>query len=172
MNTGQIIFVVIFFGIILALILIAVYGSIKDRRTKKYNELEIEKLRYITKEDRYTILIRLAIYFDYLETYLKEYEPNSGMVSLSDVNSFGEKLIEQILDSEELQGVFKDVIRKEELKEHLYALSKQKPSNWKNSPITFTSYNVLKAKSQIILNDEENEELVKKVQKKHEIKFT
>ncbi len=172
MNTGQIIFVLIFFGIIIALIVIAVYGSIKDRRTKKYNELEIEKLRYITKEDRYTILIRLAMYFNYLETYLNEYEPNAGMVSLSDVNTFGENLIEKTLKSEELKGVFKDVIRKEELKEHLTNLSKQKPSNWKTSPITFASYNILKAKAQIILDDAENKELVQKVRKDYEIKFT
>lgn len=172
MNTGQIIFVIIFFGIILALILIAVYGSLKDRRTKKYNELEIEKLRYVTKEDRYIILIKLALYFNYLETYLDEYKPNEGMVSLSDVNLFGENLIEQTLKSEELNGVFKDVVRKEELKEHLISLNKQKPSNWKNSSVTFASYNILKAKAQIILDNEENKELVQKVRKSYEIKFT
>lgn len=159
-----------FFLIILVLVGLATYGSLKERQSKKAKDLEKEMIYNETKQGRYEFLISFGIYIEYLEKYLENYDPLKGTISLGQVNNYGLNLLNKIRKSDEINLIYKDAIRKEELKEHIDGLVNTKPSNWKKDK--HEHYNILRAKSAIILDSEKNLELVKEMRKNYENEFT
>ena len=125
----QIIFIALFFLIIIVLVVLAAVGSFREKQSKKANDLEKQIIYHETKNDRFEVLIRLGLYFQNLEKYLENYDPLKGVVSLGQVNNFGANLIISIKKSDQINRVYRDEIRKEEIKEHIDLLNNVKPSN-------------------------------------------
>ncbi len=164
----EIIIVVLFFTVIIVLVILAVYGSFKEKKVKAAADFEREKIINTTKKDRLSMMIMFELYNEEKEKYLQNHNPLKGNVSLGQINSLGTEILDEFINEEKYQEVFKDKIRKEELKQHFLILENVKPSLWEKK--AYESLNIINAKAKIILEDEENEELIKEVKKEYELK--
>ena len=164
----QILIVVLFFTVIFVLVALAIYGSIKEKKTKAAIDFEREKVINTTKKDRLSMMIIFGLYNNEKEEFLKTHDPLKGSISLGQMNALGTEILTELINEEKYKNIFKDEIRSEELKEHFVALQNSRPSVWDKK--VFESLNIIKAKSQIILNDEENKELIEEVKKEYEMK--
>ncbi len=166
----EIIIITLFFVIIFVLVVLAAVGSFRERQTKKAKEFEREALYLETKTDLNQIMIKLGLYFDMLEEFLEDHDPLKGRYSLAQINSFGSDMLKDVKDSDKLKNIFKDELRREELKEHIDSLTNVKPSNWKRE--AYESYNIINAKSHVYINSPENKDLIEKLKEENEKAFT
>lgn len=158
---GAIIFIVIFFGIIAVLVVVAFIGSKKDKQEKLIDNDKKRKISSNAEKSRIIIFISLNKMIQELEKEIKNFVPSVGIKSLGDINKDYSTRIKNIQSSKELEEVFEDPNYKLEMKDAIKKLSEVKPSLWwKNSDIQF-SFNVINAKTNVIVDNKKNEKYVK-----------
>lgn len=129
-NTGAWIFLIIFFGIIIALIIVAVIGSRKDAQEKLIENSKRRKLRDSASTNRVMLFGTLNHLITSLETELKDFKPSVGVKSLGDINKEYSDKIKDIVNSKELKDIYSLEDFRNEIKPILNELIKAKPSNW------------------------------------------
>ena len=163
---GMIIFIVIFFGIIAILVIVAFVGSKKDKQEKLISNDKKRKISTKAEKSRVIIFVSLNKMIKDLEKELKHFKPSIGIKSLGDINKEYSNMIKKIQHSKELKEVYDDPDYKLEIKELLDNLDKCKPSLWsKNTDIQF-SFNLIREKSNVLSKKDENKEYVKEGLKK------
>ncbi len=154
------IFLIVFFGIIVALIIVAVIGSKKDRIEKLIENDKRRKLRETATSDRVALFSALNDVALKLEAELKDFKPSVGMKSLGDINREASDLIKSIHSSKMLKGIYKSDDFKNEIKPIVDELYKVKPSNWTKEAMF--SLNLIHAKYKSLASKEENKEDIKR----------
>ncbi len=166
----EIIIVSLFFLIIFVLVILAAVGSYREKQKRKALDFEKDALYIETKSDLNRMMIKLGLYFEMLEEFLENHDPLKGKYSLSQINSFGASMLQEIRESEQLKNIFKDELRRQELKTYLDELGNNKPSNWSRD--VYESYNIINAKAHVYINKTDNANLVKEIKEENEKAFT
>ncbi len=162
-NTGTWIFLGIFFGIIIILVIVAAIGSRKDRNQKMIENDKKQKAALKSDESRVLLFSSLNKIIKNLNKELREFEPSIGTKSLGDINREYSSIIKAINDSDELKDIYELSDYKLEMNEVIDQLLKNKPSNWERDAsfalnLIFVKYNAIKSIS-------ENKDLIKKGEK-------
>ncbi len=163
MNLATILFLTMFFGIIAILLIIAFYGSRKDKTKRRIEQIQRKEEEDISKVKYTEVYLELNNILDKLEDYLKDFQPSVGIKSMKQINDEISQEIESIVNSDDLREVYLVEERKMELKPILDELRKSKPSKWEIE--SFFAINVIKAKSNSIkktTNDSIEEEKIEK----------
>lgn len=155
---GTWIFLGIFFGIIIVLIVVAIFGARKDKNEKLIKNDEVRKLRTKAEEGRILIFASLNNNLNKLNKELKDFKPSIGLKSLGDINKEFSDLVKDIKKSDELKNVYLSEDYQTELKPVIESLSASKPSNW-ISDAQF-AINIVNAKYNQIITNSDNAELV------------
>ncbi len=155
-NAGAWIFLIIFFGIIIALVIVAVIGSRKDRIEKLVENDKRRKIRSKATADRVALFSSLNTIITGLNKELKDFKPSVGTRSLGDINKEASDKVKEILNSESLKAIYLSEDFKVEIKPILDELSKSKPSNW-NKEASFAT-GLVEAKFKAISHEKENKE--------------
>ena len=137
-------FLIIFLGIILVLIIIAVIGSGKDKRQRQVDFVEKRENEEFSSTSHKKIYVDLYLDIMKLEEDLKNFKPSIGVKTISQINKDYHDNIKEILKSDELKEVYLIESRKEELQPILAELLSKKPVKWKSE--AFFSYNLIMAK--------------------------
>ncbi len=124
------IFLIVFFGIIAALIVVAVIGAKKDKLEKLVENDKRKKIRNQASQDRIALFTRLNDIANKLEAELKDFKPSVGMKSLGDINKEATSVIKHIHSSKMLKGIYKSEDFKNEIMPIVEELYKIKPSKW------------------------------------------
>lgn len=163
-NFGSIIFLVIFFGIIVVLIIVASIGSRRDKNEKLVENDKIKKIRQSAEENRIAIFVTLDRLINELKKDLKDFKPSVGTKSLGDINNDASSIIKKIAGSKELKEVYASEDFKLELKPIIDELNKSKPSTWDKEALFALS--IIPAKLKAIKADKKNAPLIKLGEKK------
>lgn len=131
-GAGTWIFLAIFFGIIIVLILVAIIGSKKDKNEKLIENDKRRKIRTASESNRIILFISLNETIEILNKELSEFKPSIGTKSLGDINKSASDIIKKIIDSKELKEIYALEDFKNEIKPILSDLNKNKPSTWKD----------------------------------------
>ncbi len=158
------IFLIIFFGIILFLIVIAVVGSRKDKKEKQVEMFQRKEDDELSKESYEYVYIKLYETILKLNDELKNFKPSVGIKSMSQINQEAQDVIDEILNSDELKKLYLVEERKEEIKPLIDELKSVQPKRWEQD--AFFAWNVIMAKGKNIVDskseNKSNEELVEK----------
>ncbi len=127
---GAWIFLFIFFGIIIALIIVAVVGSKKDRMEKLIENDKRKKLMSSISNDRIALFSFLNKTIEDLDKEVKNFQPSVGTKSLGDINKEAQNKIKKLASSNQLIDIYKSDDYKNEIKPIIDLLVKVKPSNW------------------------------------------
>ncbi len=158
-----------FFGIIAVLLIIAFYGSRKDKAKRRIDQLQIKEGQEASEKKYIDVYLKLNEIVNRLEEYLKDFKPSIGMKSMKQINDEISFEIEEIINSEDLKEVYFVEERKQELKPVLDELKKSKPSKWELE--AFFAINLIKAKAKSleIVNSNLDTNIDKKEEQKDEI---
>ncbi len=162
-NAGAWIFLIIFFGIIIALVIVAIIGSRKDKIEKLVENDKRRKIRTQATADRVALFSTLNTIIVDLNKELKDFKPSVGMRSLGDINKEASDKIKEIVKSDVLKGIYLSEDFKNEIKPVLDELSKHKPSNWSKEASFATG--LVEAKFKALSKKEENKEDIKRGKK-------
>ncbi len=154
-----------FFGIIAVLLIIAFYGSRKDKAKRRIDQLQIKEGQEASEKKYIDVYLKLNEIVNRLEEYLKDFKPSIGMKSMKQINDEISFEIEEIINSEDLKEVYFVEERKQELKPVLDELKKSKPSKWELE--AFFAINLIKAKAKSL--EIVNSNLDTNIDKKDEI---
>ncbi len=158
---GMIIFIVIFFGIIALLVIVAFIGSKKDKQERLIENDKKRKISSKAERSRIIIFISLDKLIKDINKELKNFVPSIGIKSLGDINREYSNKIKNIQNSVDLKNVYDDPDYKLEINNVVNNLSKCKPSSWeKNIDVQF-SINLIKAKANVLKKNEKYNEYVK-----------
>lgn len=158
-----IVFLVIFFGIVGFLIILAVYGSRKDKAVRQRDVIKRKKEDTISSAKHKELYLKLYFLVSNLEEKIEHFDPLGGFYSIGDINKNFSKAILDIKNSNDLQDVFLFEERKSEFKPVIDELVNTKPSKW-NLESNF-ALSLIKSKSEFLKDDPSNEELVKLAKK-------
>lgn len=159
-SAGAWIFLIIFFGIIIALVIVAVIGSRKDKIEKLVENDRRRKIREQATSDRVAIFSALNQLVDSLNAELKDFKPSVGMKSLGDINKEYHHTVKVIAHSKELKNVYHSHDFKIEMKPIVDQLVKVKPSNWSKEALFATG--LIHAKFNALASEEVNKEDIKR----------
>ncbi len=159
-STGAWIFLLIFFGIIIALIIVATVGARKDRMEKLVENDKRKKLKTEATTNRIALYATLYDLVTGLEKELEDFKPSVGTKSLGDINKETSSLIKKISKSKQLSKIYLSDDFKTEIKPMVDELSKVKPSNW-NKEASF-AVGLVKAKFEALSKDKTNADDIKK----------
>ncbi len=159
-SAGAWIFLLIFFGIIAALIIVAVIGSRKDKIEKLIENDKRRKLRAKATSDRVALFSYLHELTKGIEKEVLEFQPSIGIKSLGDINKEAHAKIKAVAHSKELKGIYLSEDFKTEIKPIVDQLVKVKPSNWTKDAFFATS--LVEAKYKAIEHTKENDEDIKR----------
>ncbi len=159
-NAGAWIFLIIFFGIIIALIIVAVIGSRKDAMEKLIENDKRKKLRNSITDDRIMLFSYLNETIETLKKEVEEFKPSVGIKSLGDINKEASEKIKSISNSKSLNQIYMSDDFKTEIKPIIDELLKVKPSNW-TKEANF-ALGLVEAKFKSISSKKENKDLINK----------
>ncbi len=159
-SAGAWIFLIIFFGIIAALIIVAIIGSKKDKIEKLIENDKRKKIRTQAISDRIALFSALHEITQATAKEVAEFQPSIGIRSLGDINKDAHKKIKAIAHSKALKGIYLSEDFKIEIKPIIDELNKVKPSNW-TKEASF-SLSLVEAKYKAIEHTVENDEDIKR----------
>ncbi len=159
-NAGAWIFLFIFFGIIIALVIVAIIGARKDKIDKMIENDKRKKIRNQASENRIALFASLNKTIVDLENELKDFKPSVGIKSLGDINREASELIKQIVHSDELKTIYLSEDYRNEILPIMDDLSTTKPSNW-NKEASF-AVELVKAKFNAISQNKSNSAIIEK----------
>ncbi len=149
------IFLLLFFGIILFLIVVAIVGSRKEKVEKNVRVFEHNKNDELSQQAYEDIYIDLYKSILDLDDQLKNFKPSIGTKSISQINNeFAEK-IKDLINSDKLKDLYLIVERKEEFEPIIKQLHNTQPKKWQND--AYFAYNVIKEKGKFLLEKKEQE---------------
>lgn len=158
------ILLVVFFGIIIVLIVVASVGARKDKVEKMVESDKKEKEYKLADSSRVTLFISLNKLILEFEEEMIDFKPSVGTKSLGEINKHYADIIKKITHSEEMKQAYSVEDYKIELKPIIDEISRVKPSNW-TKDATF-SINLIKVKSKSILQNKDNKEYVEAAEAK------
>lgn len=159
-NASAWIFLVLFFGIIAALIVVAVIGSRKDKIEKLVENDKRRKIRQQASADRVALFATLNTIIEDLDNELKDFKPSVGIKSLGDINKEVHHQIKLIAHSKALKSIYLSGDFKIEIKPIIDQLMKVKPSNWSKDALFATG--LVKAKFAALSQVKENQPEIKR----------
>lgn len=159
---GAWIFLIIFFGIIASLVIVAMIGSRKDKMEKLVENDKRRKSREAAEFDRVAIFSYLNKLITELETELADFKPSVGIKSLGDINKEVHHKIKSLSHSIELKNVYHSHDYKIEMKPIIDELSKHKPSTWFKEAIFATG--LVRAKFESLTHDDSHKDGIAKGQ--------
>ncbi len=159
-SAGAWIFLIIFFGIIIALVIVAVIGSKKDEMEKLIENDKRKKIRNEVEIDRVQLFSSLNETVSALVKEVNDFKPSIGTKSLGDINREAIDKIKEIKNSRALNQIYQSPDYKTEIKPIIDELAKVKPSNW-TKEATF-AIGLIEAKFKSISSKKENTDLIKK----------
>ena len=158
---GSIVFLGVFLFIIFVLILVAIFGSRKDKQ-KKAKESKIQKgTEEKAKRSHIELYLVLSRLIHYVEDGSKNLKPAVGTDTIGTVNKTAKNILERIKNSDELKNVYQSKERKEEFKPILTELYNIKPTNWHKE--AFFSRSLIIEKTKHIKKNKDLKDVVKKV---------
>lgn len=158
MNVGGIVFLCIFFGIVGFLIFLAIWGSRKDKSKRQREVIKRKRDDNLSKAKHIELYLKLYFLVNDLEQRIKSFDPLTGIYSMGDINKNFSQAVLEIKNSSDLKDVFLFEERKEEFKPIVDELSSIKPTKWESESIF--AINIIKAKSQFIVDNPENKKYV------------
>ncbi len=159
-GAGAWIFLIIFFGIIAALIVVAVIGSKKDKIEKLIENDKRKKIRTQATSDRIALFSALHEITQNTAAEVRDFQPSIGIKSLGDINKEAHKKVKDIAHSKALKGIYLSPDFKIEIKPIIDELVKTKPSNWEKE--ASFSLSLVEAKYKAIEHTVENDEDIKR----------
>lgn len=124
------IFLIVFFGIIIVLIIVATIGSKKDKNEKLIENDKWKKIQNNAKTSRVLVFFSLNNLIINLKKELNDFEPSIGIKSLGEINKEYSLIIKSIIDSKDLQNIYQIEDFKNEMKMIIDKLYKVRPSQW------------------------------------------
>ncbi len=143
-NAGAWIFLLIFFGIIIALVIVAIIGAKKDKIEKMIENDKRKKIRSQASADRIALFASLNQLVNNLEKEIEDFKPSVGTKSLGDINREASEKIKKIIKSDSLKTIYLSDDYRLEIRPIMDLLSTTKPSNW-NKEASFAT-GLVKAK--------------------------
>lgn len=140
------VFLVIFFGIVIALIAIAIYGSKKDKQKRLLNVAEWKENDNLSKDRHIYLYLRLNYILENLEEDLNDFKPSVGTKTIGSINKQAYDMIKEISESEDLKNVYLINERRDEFKPIIDSFLQIQPSKWERE--AFFAYNLVKNKSE------------------------
>ncbi len=162
-NAGAWIFLIIFFGIIVALVIVAIIGAKKDKIEKMIENDKRKKIRNQASIDRVVLFSSLNEIITNLEDEVKDFKPSVGIKSLGDINREASDNIKKIVKSNALKTIYLSDDYRLEIRPILDQLSTTKPSNW--SKEAYFAIGLAKAKFEALSAKPENKEQIVQGQK-------
>ncbi len=157
-NAGAWIFLIIFFGIIIALVIVAVIGAKKDKIEKMIENDKRKKIRSQASSDRIALFSSLNEIVTNLEKEIADFKPSVGTKSLGDINREASDRIKSFIKSDALKTIYLSDDYRIEIRPIMDLLSTTKPSNWEKQASFATG--LVKAKYSAIEKVKDNEEQV------------
>lgn len=154
-SVGAWIFLIIFFGIIAALIIVAVIGSKKDKIEKLIENDKRKKIRTKATADRIALFSYLHELTMGIKKEVENFQPSIGTKSLGDINREANARMKDLADSKALKGIYLSEDFKVEIKPIVDELVKVKPSNWAKE--ASFAINLVEAKYKAIEHTKEND---------------
>lgn len=156
------IFLIVFLVIVAALILVAVYGSRKDKRDRIINTNKLNEDQLSAHNSRIKIYILLYYLNKRIKKDLKKVnEP--GALTTSDINNYSKDIVKKIIESPDYLNIKKSEDISWELTQVLDSLQAEKPINWEKQ--SFFAIALVEAKSKFYIKDPSNKEIKKNITK-------
>ncbi len=149
------IFLLLFFGIILFLIVVAIVGSKKEKTEKNVRIFEYNENNELSKKAYEDIYISLYKSILDLEQQLKNFKPSVGTKSISQINNEFSSSIKDLVNSKKLKDLYLISERREEFEPVIKELEKIQPKKWQNE--AYFAYNIIKEKGKFLLQKKEEE---------------
>lgn len=153
------IILIIFFGIIIALIIVASIGSRKDKMEKMMEQDKRSKETTAAESSRLIVFASLNKAINEIEAELKDFKPSVGTKSLGEINNHYSGIVKKIQQSKELGETYSIQDFKLEMKPIIDELSKTKPSAWAKEA-TFST-NLVKVKYNALSKNKDNTKSIK-----------
>ncbi len=157
------VFLGIFFVVVGGLLLVAFYGSRKDKKDKT------KKLTSARKVDDAAVLARARIFLTlnslilFIADVTKNFDHSTSKISIGEINAIGTKYMKELQRSEDLKSVYASEHKKDEMKPIIDNLLAVKPTSWEKD--ANFGYSVIKAKAHFIGKEDQFKELKKEVNK-------
>ena len=140
----------------------------KNKSNKKKEKLSKEEMEFQdsiekTKELQRIVVLLLDLLISSVNKDKDNFDPLLTKKTMSDIDKEAKKLLDTLSSSMELKTLLKDNERKIELKSLIDQLKSVKPTRWSRD--AYFACNVITEKAKFINEDEENKEIIAKVNK-------
>jgi len=158
--TGSIILYVVFAGLILFMIGIAVFGSYKERNKKRI-EITTRKTSNSSINNFYlSAMFKLDITIKTLEHDIKTFKPSIGKKTMKQISDDANKSLKEITSDKQYAELLKNEKYAPIVKQVIKELKSIKPTSWHKN--AFHAVNIVEAKAKAYKT--KNKELYKKIQ--------